>query len=418
MVLGGYRAPFYQSAMLPAPASAPAAPAAAPSDDLQPAYDMDYGYEDAGDGGGYDDFGDMPLPPAAASAPQPKPSAHAPAPAAYVLLDPHQVIGGSRPAKKGRTYRLPRSLSAAPSGAPYDPNTELYSRRLLSDPWADFDMGKPSPGPLFSACLLPLLKASKTIQRRLAAKDRARRGLQPHDDHEEGHRQGHGQVDALMDMIYGPQPADAEEGVFPSLEDQVFDHYEEADYDMPAADDMDMGGGYADDEADLARRVDAAMQAEAEGDAYQHSYEQICKQFIENFHRGAEAFARESQLSKRVNDWTSRLEPILQAQEEARPFDIHVCSDALLDQLASQTKGKGKGGQKTMPFEALAAGEGSAEVCRRFLACLQLANLGNIEIQGAPPGRDVAIANDFTVKLLSDTRSNEIENFRAPSLVV
>ena len=42
---------------------------------------------------------------------------------------------------------------------------------------------------------------------------------------------------------------------------------------------------------------------------------------------------RETQLSKRVADWTSRLEPILRAQEIAPEYDIHTYSDLVLTQI-------------------------------------------------------------------------------------
>ena len=44
-------------------------------------------------------------------------------------------------------------------------------------------------------------------------------------------------------------------------------------------------------------------------------------------------FNRETQLSKRVADWTNKLEPILRAQEVAPEYDIHTYSDLVLTQV-------------------------------------------------------------------------------------
>jgi hypothetical protein len=60
------------------------------------------------------------------------------------------------------------------------------------------------------------------------------------------------------------------------------------------------------------------------------SYEALCRAHIERFMRGANAYAAESQLSRRVAAWQGRLEPLL-AAEEARPaFDIRACGEAIV----------------------------------------------------------------------------------------
>ena len=227
---------------------------------------------------------------------------------------------------------------------------------------------------------------------------------------------------------------------------------------------------------------------------------------------------RETQLSKRVADWTSRLEPILRAQELAPEYDIHTYSDLVLTQVGSvpamdlerrfqvlglnsdentggveevrltacreviqtdrtivdfqeivgyrgQTKepGQGQGQGWDQDHVGMGAGTGvgvgvggsSAEVCRVFLACLMLANSGNLDLipplpvvekktlksaqndkfkdmeKGKDTGRDVFRSAkkekyfshnnnnqkmSFRVRLLDSKRNLDVEGFRAPSI--
>lgn len=232
---------------------------------------------------------------------------------------------------------------------------------------------------------------------------------------------------------------------------------------------------------------------------------------------------RETQLSRRVADWTRRLEPLLRQQEVAPMFDIHEYSGRVISRLgdllrldpaarhriartrlslpggARSSEGdpsEGGGGSEgaeskcdddwtSVGFEEVVHGQSSEEVCRVFLACLQLANMGNVMvvppltaedkahvsptgIGASDPGDMMVAATDgtapakqkrggkarnggreevaqgqrqgkghagdhpnaeaaatlisrrlvepFSLRLLSDQRRQDIENFRAPSL--
>ena len=135
-------------------------------------------------------------------------------------------------------------------------------------------------------------------------------------------------------------------------------------------------------------------------------------------------FFRETNVSRRVSDWTSRLEPILQAQEEAAPFDIHEYSDNVLSELSSITdeqKFKTKGTKaielsSKVAFEDIAQGKTSAEVCRVFLACLQLANLGNVEVDPGTIDEEEHINKQFSLSLLNKSRRKDVEDVLAPSI--
>ena len=165
------------------------------------------------------------------------------------------------------------------------------------------------------------------------------------------------------------------------------------------------------------------------------SYEALCRRHIEGFALGAEQYARETQLSKRVNEWTGRLESILADQDSSRPFDIHEYSKEVLLDARSIMVRRGRMAANSMAANSMAAnddhdghddhnhdgvasaaaaaaddddddpndsiGEGSnnilqfgdivegrqkSDVCRYFLSCLQLANFGNIELISSSPG--------------------------------
>jgi hypothetical protein len=243
---------------------------------------------------------------------------------------------------------------------------------------------------------------------------------------------------------------------------------------------------FEDTDEDLARRVEKALDESL--NQQQSSYENICKQHINNFMLGAETYARETQLSKRVTEWTRRLEPLLRAQEDAPEYDIHTYSDLVLSQVGTVVKMDhyqrfsllgidgddadeeehrrcstrrmsvqedsglvdfsevvGLGG-----VEAGNLGPSSAEVCRIFLACLMLANMGSLDVVPSTAllsrrmsqssvrnslignygndGRNSDIHNQkniemyskemtsFGVRLLCSSRRHDIEKFRAPSV--
>ena len=147
---------------------------------------------------------------------------------------------------------------------------------------------------------------------------------------------------------------------------------------------------------------------------------------------------RETQLTKRVNDWTNRLEPLLREQELAPAFDIHNCSDRLLVKMGQLVKSKTTVVEKVVDeldhsnvttvknairFNDIVAGNSRSEVSRSFLACLQLANMGNV-LMIPPKSRDDKNAMThgdfeaaFSVQLIARNQKRDVENYLAPSLV-
>lgn len=170
-------------------------------------------------------------------------------------------------------------------------------------------------------------------------------------------------------------------------------------------------------------------------------------------------------------DWTNKLEPILRAQEVAPEYDIHTYSDLVLTQVDTVTS---MDLQKRFSILGLLSDENtneneniklnerrksvqmdstlvdfseildldsntSGEVSRIFLACLMLANSGNLDL--VPPVKNTiskknigSKSNDnmsmsknkkdnindekksFCVRLLNNIRNSTIEDFRAPSV--
>jgi hypothetical protein len=178
------------------------------------------------------------------------------------------------------------------------------------------------------------------------------------------------------------------------------------------------------------------------------SFEKLCKKFIQNFIIGTEKYSRETNLMKRVNEWTNKIEPLLKEQEERGVFDIHEYSDQTLEtihqkiqehqaegameendeeqeqEMKKRNKDKKKDKEKkekekekkrgeVVHFSEIVEGKPAYEVSRVFLACLQLANLGNVDFQQSNGEHD-----DFDVNLLSEKSNRlQIENYRAPSVM-
>jgi condensin-2 complex subunit H2 len=72
----------------------------------------------------------------------------------------------------------------------------------------------------------------------------------------------------------------------------------------------------------------------------------------------------------------SRLEPKLEAEERRRNFDIHVYGDEVMGRVAAASKGPAA----PVTFAQAVSGLSAHDICRSFLATLQLANDGNVEI--------------------------------------
>jgi hypothetical protein len=189
----------------------------------------------------------------------------------------------------------------------------------------------------------------------------------------------------------------------------------------------------------------AGASREAELARLAQSYEDLCKEHVDAYLKSAQEFLSSSLLSRRVLEWQERLQPILEEEERHKPFDIHAYGRDILtavDENKNEEQGRLKethrGRTVALTHHLLTAysilvrlfsvhvGQWSilplpcavrrvtrsdapcvassyviyvvhcltrhsmycsalvcVQVCRLFLATLQLANAGNVEIQRA-----------------------------------
>jgi len=61
------------------------------------------------------------------------------------------------------------------------------------------------------------------------------------------------------------------------------------------------------------------------------TFEELCRDHIRAFAKGAEDFAFSTKLTERVSIWQAKLAPILEDEERRAAFDIHRYSQELLE---------------------------------------------------------------------------------------
>ncbi|KAF1784009.1 Condensin-2 complex subunit H2, C-terminal [Phytophthora cactorum] len=158
------------------------------------------------------------------------------------------------------------------------------------------------------------------------------------------------------------------------------------------------------------------------------TYEEICRQHLASFMSGTEKYVRETDLSKKVSDWQDKLSPLLKQQDTRPPFDIHLYGREIIGRLEEEQKNaslamhskttkrdKNKRArlepasdeeESAVPFETLVDGKSQFEVCRLFLASLQLANNGNVALSHARTAAEHGQV-PFEMQLLSTVNAYE-----------
>jgi len=171
------------------------------------------------------------------------------------------------------------------------------------------------------------------------------------------------------------------------------------------------------------------------------SYAELCRAHIASFSRGADRYAHNSNLSRRVSEWQDKLGPVLDEQNARRPFDIHAyggevlsaasaeCAAAKQRNAAAVAKSKGKllvdtlaaahaeerEDESQVSFGVVGRGRESYDICRLFLAALQLSNNGNVVLHH--PVGEVCGPDSFKLEVLSTVTSQDrFDNYLAPSL--
>lgn len=124
------------------------------------------------------------------------------------------------------------------------------------------------------------------------------------------------------------------------------------------------------------------------------SYEELCRRHVEACLEASSSYHEDMELHRRVSEWQSKVEPYLREESRRVPFDIFTYADRLLGSFDDDSdehavaKSKqarrsesGQGATTSLPFAEAAQASSSYEVCRMFLAALQLTNAGNVELQ-------------------------------------
>jgi len=166
----------------------------------------------------------------------------------------------------------------------------------------------------------------------------------------------------------------------------------------------DMHDGFEDDADDMVMEIEAEMPAndlpdlkaaDIGGTANRLTYEDLVRQHIDNYVAEAQRYAVQTDLSRRLQDWEERIKPLLVTESERAEYDIHAYGESVIEKMPDA-----KGKQGIRVFEDVANTNDAFEVCRIFLATLQLANNGNIEIKQNGKEGDVCVRS-MNLKLLS-----------------
>ena len=150
----------------------------------------------------------------------------------------------------------------------------------------------------------------------------------------------------------------------------------------PALADYDVPGLPADsDAAELYGHIDLA------DNAWMSTYEKRVREHLDKALAAARAMAVETSVTRTVDAWRHKLEPLLAQQEEQGAFDPHATGSAMVEVLASQP-GASKA-DAAFPLHAVMRSDDVAtpelgaksSVARSFLAALMLAAGGNVELR-------------------------------------
>lgn len=322
------------------------------------------------------------------------------------LLDPYERVSGSKVIKKGSTFRVPTLLSQQNSSEKKSTASVFESLLLEKIPLTG----------IVNIQFKDILKYQKNSYLKNA---RSMRSTQDQNENiflykeindEEERRSQIDENDYMADdndigePWYDVGADDDDNNNFDVAQDQQ-DNVEIVLNNLPS------------EEAELARRVERAL-SEGFSQNESNSYEMLCRRHIQNFMQGAEQYARETQLSKRVSEWTKRLEPLLKEEEKAEVFDIHQYSDKLLTKVVEVLQEpENSKSPDIVSFNEIVDGQSSSEVCRVFLACLQLANVGNLDVIHGQKSREDSkmlfnadsSGDLFKVRLIDSSRFNDMK---------
>ncbi|CAB4016228.1 Hypothetical predicted protein [Paramuricea clavata] len=171
-------------------------------------------------------------------------------------------------------------------------------------------------------------------------------------------------------------------------------------------DNDDDGGGFHDNLNDIPTERVEPMALEQSDELVVSSYEELVRKYVQGFLVQAQTYVQETDLSKRVQDWERKVVPKLENEDTHRPYDIHKYGEKLLARFEDAPE---------KSFEEVVPSQEPWEVCRYFLASLQLANNNNVEIVKDDGGKKM---DCMKLKLLHRTPAHQaISHYRAPSVL-
>lgn len=181
-----------------------------------------------------------------------------------------------------------------------------------------------------------------------------------------------------------------QDGVDENLDVDVFRSGDEGPADLDSDDGIDSpehlrfvgDRGPTDDHPDLGLFADPANELQLDSQlAYlASSYEETCRRHLLRTAQMWEQRTADTELLRRVNVWTARIQPILDAEEQRKEFDISVYGQRIIDTMADIGIKANDTGTRV---SALLMQPEKFETSRHFLALLQLAN--NYKLEIVPP---------------------------------
>ncbi|XP_041366568.1 condensin-2 complex subunit H2-like [Gigantopelta aegis] len=152
--------------------------------------------------------------------------------------------------------------------------------------------------------------------------------------------------------------------------------------------------------------IESQDDIEFEKDVLVTSYEDLVRKHVEAYMASAQEYAQVTELSQRVAEWEEKIIPKLRHEESHEPFDIHKYGSKVIKYLKMNTK---------IAFRKIVCGCDDFEICRLFLATLQLANVGNVLV--SCDGILEKGIDKMALELLSTRRHyEELAEYQAPSV--
>ena len=253
---------------------------------------------------------------------------------------------------------------------------------------ADFPEVSGHPSPFFS-----------TLKHQFAAHQKLKKSFRLKNMKRQQNNNREKDLESLPEEEYGDDGPDNDDfGVFDDDElDGVGDNLQIADHE------------YADDQESSGNNIDRSLASTTELNGTTVTYEELVREHINKYIKGAENRIQDSNLNQAVNDWRGRIQPMLELERERPEFDIYECGDTVLhkfEHINLEEKNTGS----TYNFEDVTKGCERYEVCRMFLATLQLANEGAVDFVDKERDEDpteASVSSNLKVELLSANRHFE-----------